>query len=99
MGRSITPRYALYLDYGRASGWGQFASAWDCRRDGRPTVANVERFVSRFVKTQYVGGVNAHIAAAAGFVVVPVAAWVVEQTHARRGVVARWDAPAFWALP
>jgi hypothetical protein len=58
MGRTITPTYAVHLF---VPGTSITPAAWDVRRNGRPTDANLTRYVRAFEQSTLPGGPNAHL--------------------------------------
>jgi hypothetical protein len=89
MGRSVTPKYAMTVD-----GNPETCFTWDCKRYGRPTVANIEKWVMAFAKSLEVGGSNAHLSESLGYI--PYPRTVVVKYNERNGVVvASWKAAMF----
>lgn len=99
MGRVSTPKYRLELwDARPLRGLVQLVAgpsveSWEVGRRGRPTRANLERYIFRYADSLKAGGVNAHVSKALGFVPYPREARIVNQ---RTGaVVAHWKADRF----
>ncbi len=84
MGRTTTPTFRVEIDGQRM--------AWD-RRNGRPTDANLERFVLVYAKSHEAGGVNEHISKMFGRVPYPTTARIVRQRNG--ATVASWMAGVF----
>ena len=98
MGRSITPKYRVEESPVRLADGRLIRStdyAWR-REYGRPTEANLERFIDAMASSQKSGGANAHLAEAYGQIVVTSSARIVRQLDGE--VVASWKASAFRAL-
>jgi hypothetical protein len=87
MGRSYTPKYAIQLDT-------QASMAWDVKAHGTPNAANLQRYVMAYAKSLEVGGVNAHISQALGYVPYPRRA-VIRYNKPGGAVVAEWRAAMF----
>ena len=83
MGRTITPTYRLEMEEQRLGSTSP--AAWK----GRPTDANLERYVLAYVD----GGVNVHLSESLGYMPIPHAARVVRQSTGQ--VVASWKAAMF----
>lgn len=90
MGRTITPSYRVELMEHRIGSCGPAVSrmGWD----GRPTVANLERYVFAYVD----GGVNVHLSESLGYIPIPHSARIVRQKTGR--IVASWQAAMFQAF-
>ncbi len=86
MGRSFTPAYALVVD-------GQ-DFMWDVKRHGRPTEANLEKYVMTYAKSLEIGGSNVGISNALGYIPYPRAAKIVHNVHGG-SLVASWKAAMF----
>lgn len=89
MGRSVTPKYAMTVD-----GNPETCFTWDCKRYGRPTAANVEKWVMTYAKSLEAGGVNVGISEALGYVPYPRSV-VVKLNQLGGAVVASWKAAMF----
>jgi hypothetical protein len=85
MGRSTTPRYVVEMSGGFT------AAAWRVRQDGRPTDANLARYVAGFEASTAPGGVNAHLGTTR------VRSAKVRENSYGGEVVARYQAPMFEA--
>lgn len=94
MGRTITPSYRVELMEHRVGSFGPAVNrmGWD----GRPTVANLERYVFAYVDSLKAGGVNAHISESLGYIPIPHSARIVRQKTGR--IVASWQAAMFQAF-
>lgn len=68
-------------------------SGWDCKSKGRPSDKAAERYAIAMNKSYQPGGVNAHLATAAG--VVPVLTDVAIVRQATGEVVGSWKMPKF----
>jgi len=86
MGRSFTPTYALVLDGNDMM--------WDVKRHGRPTEANLEKYVMAYAKSLEVGGSNEGISNAFGYIPYPRSAKIVRNVLGGE-VVASWKAAMF----
>lgn len=89
MGRSTTPKYAMVVD-----GKPDTCMIWDVKRYGRPTEANLEKWVMTFAKSLEAGGVNAHLSESLGYVPYPRTV-VVKMNYTGGPVVASWKAAMF----
>lgn len=89
MGRSYTPRYSLTID-GNASA----CMAWDSKRNGKPSAANLEKWVMAYAKSLELGGANEHISKAEGFIPYPRRA-EVRVNKPGGAIVAEWKAALF----
>ncbi len=91
MGRTITPTYRLEMEEQRAGSTSPAMTrmAWK----GRPTDANLERYVFAYVDSLKSGGVNVHLSESLGYMPIPHAARVVRQSTGQ--VVASWEAAMF----
>ena len=58
MSRDVTSRYAVQVI---VPGYRYSPACWNCRRDGRPTAANLARYVESFEASTRAGGCNAHL--------------------------------------
>lgn len=63
-GRTLTPKYVLDL-YGYAGVRASTPIGWSVKQHGKPTDANVQRWVARFNQSLAPGGANAHLGRAA----------------------------------
>lgn len=82
MGRSRTSRYALEMD-------GCTSMCWWVNQHGKPTLANLTRYVAAYVASMQPGGVNQHISKALGYV--PAPRWVrIVHNDVTRSVVVEW---------
>jgi hypothetical protein len=61
--------------------------SWNCRRDGRPTAANLQKFVESFEASTRPGGVNAHLGATT------VTKAMIMLNDGSRKLVAEYEAP------
>lgn len=84
MGRTTTTKYALEID----------GSTSRCWYVGKPTVANLNRYVAEYMKSLEPGGSNVNISKALGFVPYPNWARIVVNDGSR-SVVVEWKAPMF----
>ena len=63
MGRTITPKYRIELpciDFGQRKRV-IHSFAWDCKRDGKPSVKNGLRFMQGYNDSYKTGGSNEHL--------------------------------------
>jgi len=58
MGRSHTPTFRLDCEGGEIF---TGSTSWDCKRDGRPTPRNIEKFLTGYLQSCAAGGVNEHL--------------------------------------
>ncbi len=58
MGKIITPKYRLILE---CPGMSLTPFGWSVKDDGKPTAANLEKYVMAFAKSLENGGANAHL--------------------------------------
>ena len=98
MGRSYTPKYRVeYRDntmfsHGVPSLYPQ-SMAWDTKRDGKPTNANLEKWRKAYNESFNTGGVNFHASQGTGVIIHIYKAWIIEQ---KTGAwVTQTDAPMF----
>lgn len=74
--------------------------AWPVKDAGKPTAANIEKFIVAYYKSTRPGGANAHIGAQSngkGWPVQPPArAYVYDQIKGE--IVGEWTAPKFWVI-
>lgn len=92
MGRSITPKYIVETT---EQGGRKQQMIW--RGRGRPTAAQLERWVLEYLRSFQVGGVNEHISRAQGYIPHASRA-VVRENNSGGRVVAQWTAPMFMVL-
>jgi len=99
MGRLITPKYALYYR-DNTPGLLEQSGAWNVTDRnypgsgyGRPTAANLERWVRAFNKSMSPGEVNHHVSKALGYLLHVSNARIVRQKDGR--VMAEYRAPLF----
>jgi hypothetical protein len=59
MGKTTTTKYQIRIEV--KSGPGHMPMSWNCKRDGRPTEANLRRWVESYEASTRPGGVNAHL--------------------------------------
>jgi hypothetical protein len=99
MSKTITMKYALDI-YETRMVEGRFQSikaveiSWDIKRFGRPTPANLEKFVLTYGKSLEIGGANAKISEDLGYIPYPNRA-VIRFNHSHGNPVVSWVAPAF----
>ncbi len=99
MGKSITPMYQIRVKEFNFTlrKMETRTLAWDGKRYGKPTDAKVQAWTEAYIASLKVGGVNAHISDALGYIPVPNQVTVV--TNDRYKVpMAKWNAPAFMAI-
>ena len=106
MGRSTTPRYIVQLvevaPPGLTAGthtpytW-HVKSRTNVTGYGAPTDDNLTKYVMEYAKSLKLGGVNAHLSKADGYVPYPNIAYIKDQKTGR--VVARWKAAMFQIFP
>jgi hypothetical protein len=98
--KNTTPKYRLEFNPipkpDRKSFYGFSPMAWEVKSKGKPTEANIEKYVRAFVDSQKIGGCNEHLSRSAGFIQVPNRARIIRQ--ADNQVVAEWRAPMFMAI-
>lgn len=83
MGRSRKLHYVIHVITSNSSGW-VTPSEWKCRQSGRPTTANIDKYVTVFEDSLKPGGCNAHL----GFFTL-VKCWIVDQFKGE--TVAVWE--------
>ena len=95
MGRIVTPTYRVEVVERRTASSNPAVTrmAWDCRSKGRPTDANLERYVLAYADSLKSGGVNVHLSESLGFMPIPHSARIVRQSTGQ--VVASWQAAMF----
>lgn len=70
MGKSYTPTFRVeYRDNTNAQILSFNPMAWDCKMDGRPTVANLEKWRQGYNKSFNPGGVNFHVSKEIGVII------------------------------
>lgn len=82
--RDTTTKYQVRL---KVSGYGFPPMSWNCKRDGRPTAANLQKFVESFEASTREGGVNAHLGAT------KVTRAAIMLNDGSRKLVAEYEAP------
>ena len=92
MGKIVKPKYRVEMTgvtpaAWRVKGYGQVPGY------GKPTDANLEKFVHGYAKSLEIGGVNEHVSKALGHVPYPTSARIVDQDTG--AVVASWKAGMF----
>lgn len=97
MGRSYTPTYRVETFDNRMNvslyQRRLESCAWNCKRDGRPTEANAEKYRQEMNKTFLPGGVNYHISESCGFTIHISTVWIIRQSTGE--LVAKAKAPMF----
>lgn len=84
MGRSLIPMYRLEFDDGTRN-----VQAWR----GRASVVALEEWITAYVKSLSIGGVNEHISRTLGYIPFPRTAKIVRQKD--NVIVAEWHAGMF----
>jgi hypothetical protein len=105
MGRSLIVPYVIeFTDNGRSAmqsrvdGKRVHTMMWNSKYSGRPTSANLEKYMYRYGKGLEPGGTNEHISKSLGHIPYPTWARIVGQTGKHRGVVvAEWNPGPFVA--
>lgn len=90
MGRSYTPKYAIVMDDGK----GPQTFAWDVKRHGKATDANLQKWCEAYGTSLNPGGVNAHIRNADGTIPYPRKA-IIKHNSATGAIVAMWKVAMF----
>lgn len=90
MGRSTTPTFRAEV---KGNNWNFEMFGWDCKRNGRPTQANVDRYRDSLNKSFQPGGVNWHVSESRGVVAHVSEVRVIRQAGGE--VVAVSKAPLF----
>lgn len=85
MGKSYTPTYRLEL----IDSAGRSVQSWR----GKATDKRLFAYLRNYVKSLYIGGVNAHISEMYGFIPYPHKARIVRQNTDE--IVCEWQAPTF----
>lgn len=93
MGKSVTPKYVVQINDGRGDNF-KTPMTWNSRQSGRPTAANLEKYVKVYAKSLEQGGVNAHVSEALGFIPYPNSA-EIRLNDLSRQVIATWKAAMF----
>ena len=92
MGRSLKVRYALHLvtpeSHTTSMAW-RTGTHYGAPGYGRPTAANIKRYIGKYNKSLRPGEVNAHIGRRGR----ATGGWVVDQNSMK--IVAEWKAPMF----
>lgn len=97
MGRSRTSKYALEMDGSTPRCWWVGPQPGGVPGSGKPTLANLTRYVEVFMRSLEPGGANAHISRALGHVPYPKWARIVMNDGSRELVV-EWTAPMFMVV-
>jgi hypothetical protein len=87
--RDTTTKYQVRL---KVSGYGFPPMSWNCKRDGRPTAANLKKFVESFEASTRKGGANAHLGATT------VSRAAICLNDGSRKVVVSYTAPLFTVI-
>ena len=69
--------------------------AYDVKKDGKPSVANLEKFVKAYIKSFSAGGANVKISEDEGYIPIANRAELIGQ---KDGTKIEWKAPAFMVL-
>ncbi len=101
MGRSKTPKYVVVME---GTGVNSTPIAWhvgvtegNVPGYGKPTDANLAKYIAKYVESLKPGGANQHLMQAYGTKVIPNSARIVTNDGART-VVATWKAPKFMLI-
>ena len=86
MSATLTTKYQVRIS---VPGYSYPPMSWNCRRDGRPTDANLREYVLNFEASTQPDGVNAHL----GVTVVRLHSLLVNDCQGT--VVSRYYAPMF----
>lgn len=94
MGRTVTCTYRLEVWEGRNKP--VTPMCWNSKGWGRPTKANLAKWVSKYIKSLQKGGANYHVSRSLGYIPVPTKAKIIRQKTGE--VVATWLAPKFMVI-
>lgn len=97
MGKSYTSKYALELDGSTSMCWWVGRpphSPPHIKGHGKPTEANLIKYVEAYIESLKIGGSNQHISKSLGYIPFPKWARIVHNDGSRQ-VVVEWKAPAF----
>lgn len=86
MGRTVTAKYRMEMP-------GATAMSWFNKEKGKPTAANLEKYIHAYAKSLEPGGANEHVSEHFGYIPYPRWARIVEQSSG--AVVAEWKAGTF----
>jgi hypothetical protein len=89
MSQTLTSKYQVRI-FSPAHNYSP--ASWNCRRDGRPTDANLARYVESFEASTRPGGVNAHLGETR------ILRAVIAVNEYGGDVVARYSAPLFTVI-
>lgn len=89
MGTTVTPKYRVVIE-----GLGIASMCWDIKNYGRPSDANLERFVMAFVASLRPGGANAHLQSGTENLLFPTGARI-EYNHRGGATVFAWKPAMF----
>lgn len=87
MGRIATSKYAVSIT---VPGYSYSLAAWRCNQSGRPTDANLTRYVQAFEASTQAGGCNAHLGEQH-----VTRAYIKVNSGYDGAIVARYQAPMF----
>ena len=93
MGRSFTPKYAVEMEGCTSATW-RVGPEYQIPGNGKPTAANLAKYVEAYIGSLKTGGVNVHISKALGYMPIPNWARIVLNDGSRT-VIAEWKAPLF----
>jgi hypothetical protein len=99
MGKTYTPMYRIELNYKTMPGlkqFGQTPSEWKVKEYGKPTTANIETYIYKFIESLKPSGCNYHISQSLGYLPIPNAAKIIRQKSSK--IVAEWKAPMFMVI-
>ena len=94
MGRSYTPKYRI--EFLQTNGSAMTNQGWDCKRYGKPSEKNLEKFLDAYSNSTKIGGVNERISKSLGFIPVVSKARIVNQFT--NDTVVEYNAPMFKVL-
>ncbi|MFA5049293.1 MAG: hypothetical protein WC516_09780 [Patescibacteria group bacterium] len=89
MGKSITPKYRIEIDYNDHR-------VWNCKEYGKPTEKNLIRYIELYIQSLKIGGCNEHISKMLGYMPIPNKAKIINQFTG--DIVASWNAPMFMLI-
>lgn len=78
MGKSYTPTFRV--EYRDNASRTTSDMIWDCKTDGQPTVANLEKWRQGYNRSFNHGGTNYHVSLSIGIIVHINKAWIVRQS-------------------
>lgn len=102
MGKTFTPTYRLEVTENARKSYtaplrGMHNTfGWKAKEYGKPTTANLEKWITAYHESLKLGGCNEHLSRSLGYLPTLKAAKIIRQSTGE--VMAEWNAPAFMAF-